>query len=128
MLWEYKTVDSDTICSSIAYADFLNQMGYEAYPLASGKPNDETSYALKKFGIQEPEIRTDAQDLQYVIVDHSMYSQSIDGMDKVKLLGIVDHHGIGDMTTADPAMYLALPVGSTSTIVYREYKQYGVEF
>lgn len=89
--------------------------------------NDETSYALNKFGIQEPEIRTDAHNLQYILVDHSTYSQSIDGMSDVKLLGIVDYHGIGDATTSDPAMYLALPVGSTCTIVYREYKLYGVE-
>lgn len=123
----HKNPDSDTICSSIAYANFLHQMGYEAYPIATGKLNAETSYALNRFGIQEPETRTEAKELQYVVVDHSIYSQSIDGMDKANILGIIDHHGIGDMTTAAPAMYLAFPIGSTCTIVYREYKLYGIE-
>lgn len=118
--------DTDTVCSAIAYANLLNQLGYEAIPAITGEPNAETSYVLEMYGVGTPELLTEAGDKQFVLVDHSEYTQSLPGMENATVLGILDHHGVGDIGTADPILYVGMPVGCTSTIIYKMYKDNGV--
>lgn len=61
-----------------------------------------------------------------VLVDHNETSQSAEGIEDATVLEIVDHHRIGDVQTAAPALFLNLPVGSTATIVAERYRELGV--
>ena len=43
----HRSPDSDTVCTAIAYARFLNMLGYEAQPRINDKVNNETAFILK---------------------------------------------------------------------------------
>ena len=122
----HKSPDSDTVGSSIAYAALLREMGYDAKPVVLGKINSETKYILEKAGIDAPEILSDASGLNMVLVDHSEYSQSADGLEDANVISIIDHHSDGSVTTGNQLIYDARPLGSTSTIIWIRYRNYGL--
>ncbi|MHB0915136.1 MAG: putative manganese-dependent inorganic diphosphatase [Thermoleophilia bacterium] len=55
-----------------------------------------------------------------ILVDHNEISMAIDGIEEAEILEIIDHHRVGDISTAAPIYVLNDPVGSTCTIVARE--------
>ena len=123
----HKAPDSDTVCSAILYAKLLNALGYDARPCVLGPLNNETKYILNLAGVEEPELLTDVSGLNIVLVDHSEYSQSADGLDDAHIICIIDHHGDGSVTTGGQLIYDARPLGSTATIICIRYRNYGVE-
>ena len=64
---------------------------------------------------------------QVILVDHNEFNQSVEGIEKAKILGVVDHHRIANIETAEPLYYTARPYGCTSTILYQEYKHRNFE-
>jgi manganese-dependent inorganic pyrophosphatase len=62
-----------------------------------------------------------------VLVDHSEYTQSADGLQDAHIISIIDHHGDGTVTTGNQLIYDARPLGSTATIIWLRYRHYGVE-
>lgn len=73
----HKNPDTDTIISSIAYADLKNRLGdVEAIPIRLGKLNQETKFVLDYFGLQPPEIK-ESMLLQVSDIDYDK-SYSID--------------------------------------------------
>ena len=123
----HKSPDADTIGSAIAYAWLLQQLGINARPAAAAEVNRETRYALDLFGMAQPEILNDAAGKQFILVDHSEYSQALDGMKDARVVGSVDHHGIGDVRNTQRIPVLSLPAGAAASIVYRMYLDCGVE-
>lgn len=63
---------------------------------------------------------------QIILVDHNELSQAVDGAHQIPIVEIVDHHRIGAISTEAPILFMNRPVGSTSTIVATQYKQYGL--
>ncbi|MCR1897655.1 putative manganese-dependent inorganic diphosphatase [Irregularibacter muris] len=64
---------------------------------------------------------------QVILVDHNEYAQSAQGIREAEIMEIIDHHKLGDISTTLPIHFRNLPVGSTCTIVYNMYREYGVE-
>ena len=60
-------------------------------------------------------------------VDHNERGQAIDGIEEAEILEIVDHHRVADIQTIGPVLFRAEPVGCTSTIVAKCYKEQDVE-
>ncbi len=53
----HKNPDTDSICSAIAYAHLKKEMTGEEYvPRRAGMINEETSYVLKRFGVNPPPL------------------------------------------------------------------------
>lgn len=123
----HKSPDSDTVGSSIAYSALLKQLGYDAEPVVLGAINNETAYVLEKAGIDTPKLLEDASGCNMILVDHSEYTQSADGLQDANIIGIIDHHGDGAVTTGNQLIYDARPLGSTATIIWLRYRNYGVE-
>ncbi len=123
----HKSPDTDTVASAIAYADLLRQLGYDAKPAVLGKINHETEYVLKAAGLEPPAILEDASGLNMLLVDHSEYVQSADGLNTAQVVGIIDHHGDGSVTTGNQLIYDARPLGATATIIWIRYRNYGLE-
>ncbi len=123
----HKNPDTDSICAAITLAHLKSKMGLECKPVAQGEPNPESKFVLEKFGFQAPEIVTDATDQKIFLVDHSDLSQSLDNLDKGEILGIVDHHKLGDVTTPNPIEIWVWPVGCTCTVLKGMYEFYGIE-
>ncbi len=62
-----------------------------------------------------------------ILVDHNETRQAVAGVEESDVIEIIDHHRIADVMTANPILFLNLPVGSTATIVTMEFRKYGVE-
>ena len=123
----HKNPDTDSIASAIAVADLMTKRGIEAVAAAQGKTTPETDFVLGKFGVKAPEIVTDAEGKKIILVDHSDLAQSLENLGKAEILGVVDHHKLGDVTTPNPLEMWVWPVGCTCTVIASMYDFYGVE-
>ena len=112
LVFGHKNPDTDSICSAIAYAELKKALGMNAEAVRLGEINGETEYALKTFNREVPRlIKTVSNETNTVIlVDHNERQQSVDDIDKVKIIEVVDHHRISNFETSDPLYYRAEPV------------------
>lgn len=62
-----------------------------------------------------------------ILVDHSEEGQSVEGIRDADILEIIDHHRLGGLETSGPILALIAPVGCTSTLVLRRYREMDVE-
>ena len=122
----HKNPDADTVGSSIGYAALLRALGYDAVPVVLGDINKETECILKEGGIQAPQLLEDAAGRNIVLVDHSDYQQSAEGLKDANVIAVIDHHGVGSVTTGNRLIYDARPLGSTASIVWMRCRDYGV--
>ncbi|MDA7882535.1 putative manganese-dependent inorganic diphosphatase, partial [Akkermansiaceae bacterium] len=61
------------------------------------------------------------------LVDHNEFSQAVKGVEEAQIVEILDHHRLsGDLTTRDPVRFINEPVGSSSTIVARRFREKGL--
>ncbi|MBE5807116.1 MAG: hypothetical protein E7317_02115 [Clostridiales bacterium] len=123
----HKSPDSDTVGSAMAYAYLLDSIGISAEAVVSAPVNSETRYALETFGLEAPPVMDDAAGKQFVLVDHSRYTQAIDGMEDARIVGIVDHHGIGDVAVDAQISVRCAHVGATASLVYMAYRECEVD-
>ncbi|MGE4505614.1 MAG: manganese-dependent inorganic pyrophosphatase [Desulfovibrionaceae bacterium] len=123
----HKNPDTDTIASAIAVADLYSKRGMAAEAVAQGKLAPETAFVLDKFGLDTPKIVTDGTDQKIVLVDHTDLSQSLDNLAKGEIVGVVDHHKLGDVTTPNPLEMWVWPVGCSCTVIKSMYDFYGIE-
>ena len=123
----HRSPDSDTVGSSIAYAALLQKLGYDAVPIVLGKINPETAFILDAAGLETPELMEEVSGQNMILVDHSEYTQSAEGLSDANIISIIDHHGDGAVTTGNQLIYDARPLGSTATIIWIRYRNYGVE-
>ncbi len=119
--------DSDSVCSAISLAYLLNKIGRAATPARQGELNPETKFILDKFGFEAPELKTSFAGDELFITDYSDIAQAPQDLDKTTVVGIVDHHKLGDITTSAPLECWIRPVGCTNTIVKEMYDYHKVE-
>ena len=123
----HRSPDSDTVCSAIAYAGFLTLLGYTAEAVITEEINRETAYILQEAGMEVPPVLEDASGENIFLVDHSEYAQAVEGLADAHIVGVLDHHGIGSVSTGHQVVYEAKPIGSTATIIWLDYLNYGFE-
>lgn len=123
----HQSPDSDTVFSAIAMAKLLNALGIKAEPKIAGKPNGATRYLLNELSIEQPEILENAKDCQLWLVDHSTYSQAVNGASDARIVGIIDHHGIGNVETQEQIFINSARSGSTASQIWKLFKDCGVE-
>ncbi|USD29107.1 manganese-dependent inorganic pyrophosphatase [Pseudoalteromonas sp. SCSIO 43201] len=123
----HKIPDSDSICGAIALAYLKNQIGEEAIPSRLGDVSPETQFILDRFGFEAPELKMSYAGEEVYIVDHTEKTQAPDDIDKATIVGVVDHHKLGDLTTSAPLECWIRPVGCSNTIIKMMYDFYDVE-
>ncbi len=123
----HKIPDSDSICGALAIAYLKNQIGEEAIPTRLGDVTPETQYILDRFGFEAPELKLSYAGEEVYIVDHTEKTQAPDDIDEATVVGVVDHHKLGDLTTSTPLECWIRPVGCSNTIVKMMYDFYQVE-
>ncbi|WKA51510.1 manganese-dependent inorganic pyrophosphatase [Planococcus liqunii] len=125
----HKNPDTDSICSAISYAYLKNQIGMQAEPIRLGELNNETIYALEKFAFEQPRLveRVSEEVSQVILVDHNERQQSAEDIGDVQVIEVIDHHRIANFETTDPLYFRAEPVGCTTTILLKLFKENGVE-
>ncbi|MFB9761360.1 manganese-dependent inorganic pyrophosphatase [Ectobacillus funiculus] len=129
LVFGHKNPDTDSICSAIAYAALKKELGVDAEPIRLGSVNNETQFALDYFKAEAPRLveKVAAEVNNVILVDHNERQQSADDIDQVRVLEVIDHHRIANFETSDPLYYRAEPVGCTTTILNKMYKERGVE-
>jgi manganese-dependent inorganic pyrophosphatase len=127
LVFGHKNPDTDSVCAAIALADLKKKLGEDIAPAMQGALNPESTFVLGKFGVAAPEVVTSYAGKDVYLVDHSDLAQSPDDLGKANILGIVDHHKLGDVTTGQPLECWIWPVGCTCTVVASMYKYFGIE-
>ena len=128
-IFGHKNPDTDSIGSSMVKEILDRKKGInnvEAKRL--GNINKETQYMLDYLNLQAPELLEKVEEGQEVcLVDHNEFNQSVEGIEKAKILSVTDHHRIANFETSEPLYYTAKPYGCTSTILFEEFKNNGIE-
>ena len=68
---------------------------------------------------------TKEPNVEVIMVDHNEPSQAVEGIENYKILEVIDHHRLGNLSTRYPITFINRVVGSTCTIItniYREQK------
>ncbi|MDN6012610.1 MAG: manganese-dependent inorganic pyrophosphatase [Lactococcus sp.] len=131
LVFGHQNPDTDAIGSSYAFAELSRLRGLDtAEVVALGDVNEETAFALNYFGVPAPRVVTSAKAEgadQVILTDHNEFQQSISDIRDVTILGVVDHHRVANFETQAPLFMILEPVGSASSIVYRQFKADGRE-
>lgn len=123
LVFGHKKPDTDSIASAISMANLQTNIGSYSESFRLGDINRETSFALKTFSVKEPEYLEKVNENDNVImVDSNEFTQSAEGIENANIKMIVDHHRL-NLQTTNPVFCMAEPVGCTSTILYKLYKQ-----
>lgn len=125
LVFGHKNPDTDTITSAIVYAYLKQQLGVEAEAVRLGEVNNETKFALEKFGFEAPRLigSVAGEAAQVILVDHNEFQQSADGIEEVQITEVIDHHRVANFQTSDPLYYRAEPVRCTATILNKIFKE-----
>lgn len=125
-VYGHKTPDTDAVCSSLAYAALMRELGYNCEAFVSSKTNNETNYVSSYFGFDLPEIKSSVTaGTRLIVTDHEEYSQSVAGAREGIVLQVIDHHQAGDMVGAGTYVYRK-EVGSTCSLVWELFEQAAV--
>lgn len=123
LVFGHKKPDTDSIASAISMANLQTNIGNYSESFRLGNVNRETEFALKTFSVKEPEYLEEVnEDNDVIMVDSNEFPQSANGIEKANIKMIVDHHRL-NLQTENPVFCMAEPVGCTSTILYKLYKQ-----
>jgi len=128
LIFGHKNPDTDSICSALAYADLKTTIGADVEAVRLGSVSGETQFALNAFQTPAPRLveSVAAEATHVILVDHNERQQSANDIDDVTISEVIDHHRIANFETAGPLYYRAEPVGCTSTIVFKMFKEAGV--
>ena len=97
------------------FNDLINKTKHSYYPVLNN-----TNHCL---GLVKLSDLRDYHPKEVILVDHNEISQSVDGLEEAKILGIVDHHKLGTLGTMEPINFRSMTVGSTCTIIYELFNE-----
>jgi len=129
LIFGHKNPDTDSICSALVYADLKSKLGENVEAVRLGSVNGETQFVLDTFQVKAPrQVETVANEVKEVIlVDHNERQQSANDIEQVQVVEVIDHHRIANFETSNPLYMRVEPVGCTTTILKKLYKENGVE-
>ena len=136
LVFGHQNPDNDAIMSSVVLSQLLNQLEYQGNTYTAcclGPLPAESAKLLEDAGVSAPtlidaiEPAAEGEEAQLVILtDHNEPGQSVAGLENATIFGVVDHHRFGDFTTAAPLHIVALPWGSSCSIVAKLFEVTGV--
>ena len=94
------------------------QSRYRSYPVLDDE--NRVVGTLSRYHLLQPQRK------RIILVDHNEVGQSVSGLDEAELVGIIDHHRLGDVQTGYPVFVRNEPVGSTNTIVGTMFQEHGL--
>ena len=113
--------DTDATCSAIIWSWYIkNHTSLDAQPFVLGNPNKEALFVLKKWGFDVPEILTDIEnDQDVMIVDTNNPQELPENIKNANILSIVDHHRIsGGIETKSPIDMTVRTFASTASVIH----------
>ena len=65
---------------------------------------------------------------QLILVDHNELDQAVPGANEAEILEVLDHHRLGgSLRSSQPIRFINEPVGSTCTLVARQFRAAGID-
>lgn len=123
----HKNPDTDSIIAALAAENLFRGRGIDVVAAAQGEPAPETKFVLDRFKLNAPQIVSSVAGRDVYLVDYSDLAQAPDDFKDAKLLGILDHHKLGDVTSDAPLECWIQPVGCSNTIIKVVSDFYGVK-
>ena len=126
----YQSIPSSRVASregliSFHLGDFLDdvqeqilQSRFRSYPVLDEE--NRVVGTLSRFHLLKPQRK------RIILVDHNERSQAVEGLEQAELIGIIDHHRLGDVETGYPVFVRNEPVGSTNTIIGTMFQEHGL--
>ena len=128
LVFGHKNPDTDSITSTLVMTDLQTKLGMDVKACRLGDVNKETQYILNHFQVEAPTLIEEVtENDEVILVDHNEFNQSANGIEKATIKMVVDHHRIANFQTSEPLFYRAEPVGCTGRILYKMYKENGIE-
>lgn len=110
--------DSDSICSALVVADWLCSRGKDAQAFRLGELTPETTFILNHANVNAPPLLTkDLTDEAVWLVDFSDVEQGPPSLMASNIIGLIDHHRLGSLTTDSPLDIWVRRVGSSATVI-----------
>lgn len=123
----HKNPDTDSIMASLVMANLEKKLGNDAVACRLGNINKETEYALNYAGVEAPKLIESLEaGSEVILVDTANKNEVLENLDELKIKKIVDHHQVL-LNTGYPLYYRAEPVGCTQTVLFKLYKENGIE-
>ncbi|UTO03761.1 DHHA2 domain-containing protein [Serratia nematodiphila] len=114
----HKNPDSDSICSALVVADWLNHLGKPAVAFRLGELTPETRYILAAAGVQAPPLlKGDLRDRKVWLVDFTDVEQGPASLPDSDVVGVIDHHRLGTLITRNPPDVWVRAVGCCATVI-----------
>ncbi|MCR4876373.1 MAG: putative manganese-dependent inorganic diphosphatase [Clostridiales bacterium] len=98
--------------------DIILQSRYRSYPVLD--EDDRVVGTLSRYHLLRPQRK------RIILVDHNETGQAVPGLEQAELVGIIDHHRLGDVETGYPVFVRNEPVGSTTTIIGTMFQEHGL--
>lgn len=137
LVFGHQNPDNDAIMSSVVLSQLLNQVEFDGNTYQAcclGPLPAESAKLLEDNGVAAPmlidaiEPAAEGEEAQLVVLcDHNEPGQSVTGLENAVIAGVVDHHRFGNFTTAAPLHIVALPWGSSCSIVAKLFEVLGVD-
>jgi len=124
-LVSHKNPDTDSIVSSLVMKYFLKKSGQKVKACRIGEVNKETAYVLNYLKEKTPALIKNVAGKKLFLVDHNEIEHGGKGMEKAEIVGILDHHRLGGIETTFPIFSRTEPLGATSTLVFKMFKEKG---
>ena len=93
----------------------MARMQFRAFPVVDDKER-LMGYAMRYHILNY-------NDKQLILVDHNEFSQSVKGIEKARVLEVIDHHRVTDFSTSRPVSFRNEIVGSTCTIIATIFRE-----
>lgn len=137
LVFGHQNPDNDAIMSTVVLSQLLNQLEYQGNTYTAcclGPLPAESAKLLEDAGVPAPTLidaiepaEEGAESQLVILTDHNEPGQSVAGLENATIFGVVDHHRFGDFTTAAPLHIVALPWGSSCSIVAKLFEVMGIE-
>lgn len=114
----YRVVEADTPVMELAPQ--LVPLPQELFPVVVPGTRKLVGVFSKSDLVSPPRIRLS-------LVDHNEFSQAVCGVEEAEVVEVIDHHRLsGDFVTSEPVRFINEPLGSSSTIVARRFRERGL--
>lgn len=115
--------DCQTLSSKLPVADarqLLERSPQKLFPVLDDQG--------RLFGVLSKSDLINPPKTQLVLVDHNELAQAVVGADESDIVEVLDHHRLGGSLKSDqPIRFINEPVGSTCTLVARQFRAAGID-
>ena len=98
----------------------LLDSGVRGLPVFSHEDGSFVGFITRRCFLTQPRQKL-------IMVDHNEAMQSVQGIEDAEIIEILDHHRLSPPRMRTPIYIVSEPLGSTCTIVYEQFRKWGVE-